>query len=472
MYVDKIVWAESVINGDEIERFERDSNSVLAVALLAALTVGLPLEPEIKFTTSTEAPLDTDHVPSSVCRSMTPSHGASAPQNGVSPYEISLSNSSVAPGGVVQGRQLLKIRLDRSEDLKAEKNNGITLSGKGVEEFKGIYVQGRVGDEPVGKFLPHEDKAVVISDCPPSQQNAASYVSRQSVNSVTLNWMAPNEPSTVVFRSTFVKNFTDFWVNVLSDELIVTVSLNQTIMPKIMSCDVKEGRLAFTSDDALPRLIVRGSCDRKQHGRPMLGLKGAAWRTIFSAKRIRSLCIVELGLEVNPHLRGGRVENHLGKTTPSSPDRDSNLDLPVLSSRAKHDKRVSQLRHRGGQQPKAWFDLYSSVAGHEIRPSHVVYNRPPGPLSTRERARAKSEDHPPPLPPLFGHVPTGATTWTQSVVAIKTRRARQEPQTLFSFYLPKMMTYSDVQFWSQLSKLLIGRLRAVPVSLLTAIFKN
>nr|CAD7433882.1 unnamed protein product [Timema monikensis] len=27
-----------------------------------------------------------------------------------------------------------------------------------------------------------------------------------------------------------------------------------------------------------------------------------------------------------------REENHLGKTTPSSPDRDSNLDLPVLSS--------------------------------------------------------------------------------------------------------------------------------------------
>nr|CAD7258957.1 unnamed protein product [Timema shepardi] len=54
--------------------------------------------------------------------------------------------------------------------------------------------------------------------------------------------------------------------------------------------------------------------------------------------------------EVNPQLRGGRVENHLGKTTPSSPDRDSNLDLPVLSSRAQHDKRVSQLRHRGGSE--------------------------------------------------------------------------------------------------------------------------
>nr|CAD7202959.1 unnamed protein product [Timema douglasi] len=33
--------------------------------------------------------------------------------------------------------------------------------------------------------------------------------------------------------------------------------------------------------------------------------------------------------------------NHLGKTTPGSPDRDSNLDLPVLNSRAaQHDKRV------------------------------------------------------------------------------------------------------------------------------------
>nr|CAD7263438.1 unnamed protein product [Timema shepardi] len=32
--------------------------------------------------------------------------------------------------------------------------------------------------------------------------------------------------------------------------------------------------------------------------------------------------------EVNPHLRGGRVENHLGKTTPISPNRDSNPISP------------------------------------------------------------------------------------------------------------------------------------------------
>nr|CAD7416015.1 unnamed protein product [Timema poppensis] len=51
--------------------------------------------------------------------------------------------------------------------------------------------------------------------------------------------------------------------------------------------------------------------------------------------KVRKSVEVELE-EVNPHLRGGRVENHLGKTTPSSPDRDSNLDLPILSSQAQH----------------------------------------------------------------------------------------------------------------------------------------
>nr|CAD7570519.1 unnamed protein product [Timema californicum] len=79
------------------------------------------------------------------------------------------------------------------------------------------------------------------------------------------------------------------------------------------------------------------------------GINAPVRRTHHSATLILhySLIIRKVELEeVNPHLRGGRVKNHLGKTTPSSPDRDSNLDLPVLSSRAQHDKRVIQLRHR------------------------------------------------------------------------------------------------------------------------------
>nr|CAD7399377.1 unnamed protein product [Timema cristinae] len=83
--------------------------------------------------------------------------------------------------------------------------------------------------------------------------------------------------------------------------------------------------------------------------------------------------------EVNPHLRGGRVESHLGKTTPSSPNRDSDIDLPILSSRAQHDKCVSQLRHRGGKKYSkeclynGLTDLYTGVSpgtlGTTVAPS-------------------------------------------------------------------------------------------------------
>nr|CAD7574935.1 unnamed protein product [Timema californicum] len=74
---------------------------------------------------------------------------------------------------------------------------------------------------------------------------------------------------------------------------------------------------------------------------------------------------------VNPHLRGGRVENHLGKATLSSPDRDSSLDLPILSSRAQHDKRVSQLRHRGGSFKRT--ELSSSPVGWSDLGNHLRY---------------------------------------------------------------------------------------------------
>nr|CAD7446001.1 unnamed protein product [Timema bartmani] len=66
---------------------------------------------------------------------------------------------------------------------------------------------------------------------------------------------------------------------------------------------------------------------------PLKGPGGESWGEFASGGQHR----VEFLGEVNPHLRGGRVENHLGNTTPSSPDRDSNLDLPVLGGRAQHD---------------------------------------------------------------------------------------------------------------------------------------
>nr|CAD7596933.1 unnamed protein product [Timema genevievae] len=36
--------------------------------------------------------------------------------------------------------------------------------------------------------------------------------------------------------------------------------------------------------------------------------------------------------EVDPYLCGGRVENHFGRKNLNTPDRDSNLDLPIVGS--------------------------------------------------------------------------------------------------------------------------------------------
>nr|CAD7402356.1 unnamed protein product [Timema cristinae] len=92
--------------------------------------------------------------------------------------------------------------------------------------------------------------------------------------------------------------------------------------------------LANYATEAAPRLTIRSGY------------------TLLSTNYANGLGIGKVELEeVNPHLRGERErERESGKPfrkiTPSSPDRDLNLDLPVLSSRAQHDKRVSQLRHR------------------------------------------------------------------------------------------------------------------------------
>nr|CAD7194224.1 unnamed protein product [Timema douglasi] len=71
-----------------------------------------------------------------------------------------------------------------------------------------------------------------------------------------------------------------------------------------------------------------------------VGIVCTFYSTIGGMKAVVVTDVFQVELEeVNPHLRGGRVENHLGKNTLSSPDRDSNLDLPVLSGQAQHDKR-------------------------------------------------------------------------------------------------------------------------------------
>nr|CAD7408667.1 unnamed protein product [Timema poppensis] len=119
------------------------------------------------------------------------------------------------------------------------------------------------------------------------------------------------------------------------------------------------------------RRLVNGKLGSSASNLNPLG--NLSWGSIRSQKPEIS---VEVELEeVNPHFRGGRVENHLGKTTPSSPDRDSNLDLPVLSGRVQHDKRVSQLRHRGSQDSS--HDLFINDDQEEKRVYHLKSDLPP-----------------------------------------------------------------------------------------------
>nr|CAD7392051.1 unnamed protein product [Timema cristinae] len=136
---------------------------------------------------------------------------------------------------------------------------------------------------------------------------------------------------------------------VFQDSRFSIIQSKRNIKPKEMYTSTQEGYV---------KQFYLAPCDIGVWGETSIQLSSLFTIASYYSFRLYALStnysnglgIVKFELEeVNPHLRGGRVENHLGKTTPSSPDRDSNLDLPVLSSRAQHDKRVSQLRHRGGQ---------------------------------------------------------------------------------------------------------------------------
>nr|CAD7452365.1 unnamed protein product [Timema tahoe] len=76
--------------------------------------------------------------------------------------------------------------------------------------------------------------------------------------------------------------------------------------------------------------------------------------------------------EVKAHLCGGRVENHLGKTTSSKPDRDSNLDLPVLGSLAQHE--TSMLANYAIEAYLVDYYTYNSRATDGDPPYHVGFS--------------------------------------------------------------------------------------------------
>nr|CAD7568496.1 unnamed protein product [Timema californicum] len=88
----------------------------------------------------------------------------------------------------------------------------------------------------------------------------------------------------------------------------------------------------------------------------------------YSCSRVDCLERGDIGIgkveleEVNLHLHGGRVENHLGKTTPSSPDRDSNLDLPVLKQSSSTRQALHPTEIRTSISPSSAVELNTTSA--------------------------------------------------------------------------------------------------------------
>nr|CAD7197287.1 unnamed protein product [Timema douglasi] len=72
---------------------------------------------------------------------------------------------------------------------------------------------------------------------------------------------------------------------------------------------------------------------------------------------------------------GWRVGNHLGKTTSSSPNQDSNLDLPVLSSQAQHDYALANYATEAAVELNTTSALanYATEASFEKLPDQIMY---------------------------------------------------------------------------------------------------
>uniref|UniRef100_A0A146L3C7 Putative defense protein 3 n=1 Tax=Lygus hesperus TaxID=30085 RepID=A0A146L3C7_LYGHE len=135
-----------------------------------------------------------------ICDSMEVGHGWPA-QNSPSPYTIALSNTKVAPGETIT----------------------VTIASIDEKEpFRGLVVQGRCGDKPVGSFiestLPEGSK---YTDCGTGKQNAYTFITSDGNKyKDVLTWQAPQEPQdcSIVFYVSTVKTYNTYWVKQKSEQ--------------------------------------------------------------------------------------------------------------------------------------------------------------------------------------------------------------------------------------------------------------
>lgn len=131
--------------------------------------------------------------PAGECSGMTPQHRVEA-QKSAAPYDILISKKAIRSGDTVE----------------------ITIKGKSRENvIKGLMVQARVGDTPVGVFDPAPSTNYVQTlDCGNAKKNALTHKKIESdINEVKFKWTAPrNLAEKVQFYATIAQNGGVFWV--------------------------------------------------------------------------------------------------------------------------------------------------------------------------------------------------------------------------------------------------------------------
>lgn len=142
--------------------------------------------------------------PEGACKEMTPYHhhkeddNVFKPQTSSSAFEVTIDRDIVRPGETVT----------------------VNLLSPSDRKFKGFFVQGRSGDEIVGTF--EENDLSRTRNCLEKSNSAATQKSNSPKSSLALTWTAPTDfRGNVIFNTTFVENYTTFWVDVKSKELKV-----------------------------------------------------------------------------------------------------------------------------------------------------------------------------------------------------------------------------------------------------------
>ncbi|XP_063702426.1 putative defense protein Hdd11 [Culicoides brevitarsis] len=142
--------------------------------------------------------------PKEACGDMVPQHHVD-PQSTPAPYELNLSKNHIKAGETIQ----------------------ITLKGKEAKDkIKGLLVQARVGQTPIGKFsVPANNPHVQAINCGNGAYDALTHTKIQGdgPQSVSFSWTAPKElAETVTFYYTVALNGGVFWVAQTSEKLSVS----------------------------------------------------------------------------------------------------------------------------------------------------------------------------------------------------------------------------------------------------------